>query len=54
MLGLHSTLVGIALFPASAIAGLLWDLVGAFVPFLFGAVMAMLAAVILGFGLKSR
>lgn len=30
MLGLHSTLAGIALLPASVIAGLLWNNIGAF------------------------
>lgn len=52
MLGLHSTLVGVALLPASVIAGLLWEYFGAFAPFLFGAVLSCLAAVVLMFGLK--
>ena len=47
MLGLHSTVAGIALFPASVIAGLLWDVFGAAVPFVFGASMAGIAALIL-------
>lgn len=47
MLGLHSTLVGVALLPASVIAGLLWDFVGAFAPFAFGGTLALLAALIL-------
>lgn len=47
MLGLQSTLVGIALFPASAIAGKLWDVFGAAVPFLFGASLSLAAACIL-------
>ncbi|MEG1500542.1 MAG: MFS transporter, partial [Clostridiales bacterium] len=34
MLGLQSTIVGIALLPASIIAGLLWDLIGASAPFI--------------------
>lgn len=54
MLGLHSTLVGVALLPASLIAGLLWDGVGAYAPFLLGALLSLSAAVVLGFGLKSR
>ena len=33
MLGLHGTLVGIALLPASVIAGLLWEHIGTFAPF---------------------
>ena len=47
MLGLHSTVTGIALLPASVIAGLLWSVFGAAVPFVFGAFMSLLAAVIL-------
>lgn len=47
MLGLHSTIVGIALFPASALAGVLWTSFGAEVPFLFGASLSLAAAVIL-------
>lgn len=52
MLGLHSTIVGIALFPASAIAGVLWDGIGAWAPFVFGASLSLLAALILLFFLK--
>lgn len=47
MLGLHSTLVGIALLPASMIAGLLWDYIGAYAPFLFGSILSLLSAVLL-------
>jgi len=47
MLGLHSTIVGIALFPASAIAGILWTTFGAKSPFIFGACLSLIAAVIL-------
>lgn len=47
MLGLHSTVSGIALLPASVIFGFLWDRFGTAVPFLFGAGMSMLAAVLL-------
>lgn len=47
MLGLHSTIVGVALLPASTIAGLLWTGFGAKAPFLFGSVMAIISAVIL-------
>ncbi len=48
MLGLQSTLVGIALLPASVIAGLLWNAFGPFAPFSFGAILALTAAVLLG------
>lgn len=47
MLGLHATIVGVALLPASLIAGLLWDNFGARVPFIFGSAMALAAAFIL-------
>ena len=46
MLGLHSTIVGIALLPASTIAGLLWNSFGAKSPFIFGACMSLAAALI--------
>lgn len=52
MLGLHSTLAGIALLPASVIAGFLWDGIGAFAPFVYGSMMSLLAAVILARKLK--
>jgi MFS family permease len=51
MLGLHSTIVGIALLPASVIAGLLWNGFGPIVPFAFGAVLSFAAALVLAFGL---
>lgn len=54
MLGLHSTLAGIALLPASVIAGFLWDSVGAAGPFVYGGMMSLLAALILAFRLKSN
>ena len=47
MLGLHSTLAGIALLPASIIAGLLWNKFGSTVPFLFGASLSLVAALLL-------
>ncbi len=47
MLGLHSTIAGIALLPASVICGFLWDGFGSSVPFVFGAVMSALAAILL-------
>jgi MFS family permease len=49
MLGLLSTVVGVALLPASAIAGVLWDAFGAAVPFVFGACLSLAAALILLF-----
>ena len=47
MLGMHSTVVGIALLPASIIAGFLWDAFGAAIPFVFGAVLSLIAALAL-------
>lgn len=45
LIGLHATLVGIGLLPASMLAGLLWDLLGAAAPFYFGSLMGLVAAV---------
>jgi len=47
MLGLHSTVAGIALLPASVIAGVLWNLYGSSVPFFFGASLSLIACVLL-------
>lgn len=47
MLGLQATLAGIALLPASIIAGLLWSAFGPAVPFVFGAMLSLVAALIL-------
>lgn len=52
MLGLHSTVVGIALLPASIIFGLLWNQFGPTVSFAFGGAMAALAALVLLFFLN--
>lgn len=54
MLGLHSTLAGIALLPASMIAGFLWDGIGAYAPFVFGGIMSFASAIILLFGMKYK
>lgn len=54
ILSLHGTLVGIALLPASVIAGLLWEHVSAAAPFVFGAVLSAVAALLLGFGLHRK
>ncbi|MCE5222683.1 MFS transporter [bacterium] len=54
MLGMQSTIVGIALLPASAIAGVLWNLFGARVPFIFGASMSLGAAFVLQFFLQDK
>ncbi len=44
LIGLHATLVGVGLFPASALAGLLWNALGAAAPFYFGGVMGIAAS----------
>jgi MFS family permease len=54
MLGLHSTIVGIALLPASVIAGLLWNAFGSAVPFAFGASLSLASALILAFGMTPK
>jgi len=54
MLGLHSTVAGIALLPASVIAGLLWNIFGDTVPFVFGAGMSVIAAALLLAFMKGR
>lgn len=44
-IGLHATLVGIGLFPASLLAGLLWNAFGPQATFYFGGIMGLLAAI---------
>lgn len=44
LLGLHATLVGIGLLPASLIGGALWNYFGASATFYFGGFMGLLAA----------
>lgn len=47
MLGLQATITGMALMPASVIAGLLWQTVGVWAPFALGALLSVVAAVML-------
>ena len=47
MLGLHATVAGVALLPASLITGFLWNSFGSVIPFLVGAGLSATAAVIL-------
>lgn len=54
MLGLHSTIVGIALLPASTMAGFLWDMFGARVTFVFGATMSLCAAITLMIFMRNK
>jgi len=44
-IGLHATMVGIGLLPASLLAGFLWKFFGAAAPFYFGGCMGLLASV---------
>lgn len=44
-IGLHATLVGIGLLPASLLAGALWSLFGPTVPFWFGGALGLCAAI---------
>ncbi|MBM3322568.1 MFS transporter, partial [candidate division WOR-3 bacterium] len=44
-IGLHATLVGVGLLPASLLAGLLWSLAGPSAPFWFGGVLGLVAAI---------
>ena len=44
--GLYHMVVGIAILPASLIAGFLWDHIGPAAPFWFGAASATLAAIL--------
>ncbi|GHU39448.1 MFS transporter [Spirochaetia bacterium] len=44
-LGLHSAIVGLGLLPASIIAGVLWDLAGQSMPFIFGGIMAFITSI---------
>jgi MFS family permease len=51
-IGLHATLVGIGLLPASLLAGLLWKFFGASAPFYFGGFMGIISSIGLWFILK--
>ncbi|MGB4645030.1 MAG: MFS transporter [Dictyoglomaceae bacterium] len=49
VIGLHATLTGIGLFPASLIAGLLWSSLGPQAPFILGGILGISAAIGLSF-----
>ena len=51
-IGLHATLVGLGLLPASILAGLLWKFFGPAAPFYFGGVMGLVSCAGLWFILK--
>ncbi|MDO8661804.1 MAG: MFS transporter [Candidatus Omnitrophota bacterium] len=44
-IGLHATLIGIGLFPASLLAGLLWKFIGPQAAFYFGSLMGLAASI---------
>jgi len=44
-IGLHATLVGVGLLPASLLAGMLWKFLGPAAPFYFGGFMGVFASV---------
>ncbi|MDD5432416.1 MAG: MFS transporter [Candidatus Omnitrophica bacterium] len=52
VIGLHATLVGVALLPASIFAGILWKYLGAQAPFYFGGVMGVISSIGFWFVLK--
>ncbi|MCL2757207.1 MAG: MFS transporter [Coriobacteriia bacterium] len=54
MLGLQATIAGIALLPASIITGVLWNLFGSVVPFVFGAALSLLATLNLAIFMHGR
>lgn len=53
VIGLHSAIVGLALLPASTVAGALWARFGATAPFYYGALTSTLAAAALAMMLFS-
>lgn len=53
LIGLHATILGIGLLPASLVAGLLWSTVGPAAPFVFGGVTGLLAAAGMAFVLRA-
>jgi MFS family permease len=52
-MGIYNALLGITLLPASVIAGLLYDKINSHIPFYFGAVTALVSAVLMLFFIRS-
>jgi MFS family permease len=46
-IGMYYTTTGLLALVSSVIAGILWDYMGAYAPFLFGGATALLAAVMM-------
>jgi MFS family permease len=53
-LGIYNALLGITLLPASLIAGLLYDKVNSHIPFYFGAVTAIISAILMLFFIRKE
>ncbi len=51
-IGLHATLVGIGLLPASLLAGFFWKVLGPAAPFYFGGIMGIISSVGIWFILR--
>jgi MFS family permease len=54
LIGLHATLVGIGLLPASILAGILWSMFGPRAPFYFGGLIGFLSGIALSLVIKSE
>lgn len=54
LLGMHATLVGVGLLPASVIGGLLWSAFGASATFWFGGILGLTAALAIGIILREK
>ncbi|MDP4152738.1 MAG: MFS transporter [Bacillota bacterium] len=54
VLGLYASISGIALLPASIIAGLLWDHLSPAAPFWFGGITALLSSILISIILKNN
>jgi len=52
IIGMHASLVGLGLFPASVCAGFLWKFLGGAAPFYFGGILGIVASIGLAFILK--
>ena len=52
--GIYNMTIGLATLPASFIAGILWDKINPSAPFLFGALLSLLAVILLSFFLHSQ
>jgi MFS family permease len=51
--GSYNAIIGLLAFPASVIAGVLWQGFGPSAPFIFGSTVALIAAVLMAFWMPS-